>query len=292
MEAGGLISEAAWTMFDLPPQGEESDIMAQLLGTFPSHAEEGHQDLPWYQPSQQSYYECNPNPSACSDSNTSSLGVPSECMSYYLGDSGETLGISSCIASDGLNLVQEQGATEYLNMIPDISHDLYGNGESSCEDLDSVGGTNKRKHSTKEEINGQAKGRKQCARKAEPKRAKKAKQTEASCCTSDNDSNVSQESAEAGDVSPKGKARAGRGAATDPQSLYARKRRERINERLKTLQTLVPNGTKVDMSTMLEEAVQYVKFLQLQIKVLSSDEMWMYAPIAYNGMNIGLDLNM
>lgn len=84
-----------------------------------------------------------------------------------------------------------------------------------------------------------------------------------------------------------GKARAGRGAATDPQSLYARvmrnslgdrddvgmlhacsfghalacccrlkldtevflllviqKRRERINERLKVLQNLVPNGTK------------------------------------------------
>jgi hypothetical protein len=49
--------------------------------------------------------------------------------------------------------------------------------------------------------------------------------------------------------------------------LFEQKRRERINERLKTLQTLVPNGTKVDMSTMLEEAVQYVKFLQLQIKV-------------------------
>jgi hypothetical protein len=49
--------------------------------------------------------------------------------------------------------------------------------------------------------------------------------------------------------------------------LLEQKRRERINERLKTLQTLVPNGTKVDMSTMLEEAVQYVKFLQLQIKV-------------------------
>jgi hypothetical protein len=69
------------------------------------------------------------------------------------------------------------------------------------------------------------------------------------------------------------KARAGRGAATDPQSLYARvgrtmrellhifvahlnlnffltvlleqKRRERINERLKILQNLIPNGTKV-----------------------------------------------
>ncbi|PWA72698.1 hypothetical protein CTI12_AA267990 [Artemisia annua] len=84
------------------------------------------------------------------------------------------------------------------------------------------------------------------------------------------------------------KTRAGRGAATDPQSLYARKRRERINERLKVLQNLVPNGTKVDISTMLEEAVTYVKFLQLQIKLLSSDEMWMYAPIAYNGMDMGL----
>ncbi|XP_057964899.1 transcription factor bHLH84-like [Malania oleifera] len=89
-----------------------------------------------------------------------------------------------------------------------------------------------------------------------------------------------------------GKTRASRGSATDPQSLYARKRRERINERLRILQNLVPNGTKVDISTMLEEAVQYVKFLQLQIKLLSSDDLWMYAPIAYNGMNIGLDLNI
>ncbi|TVU38147.1 hypothetical protein EJB05_11501, partial [Eragrostis curvula] len=87
--------------------------------------------------------------------------------------------------------------------------------------------------------------------------------------------------------------RASRGAATDPQSLYARKRRERINERLRILQNLVPNGTKVDISTMLEEAAQYVKFLQLQIKLLSSDDMWMYAPIAYNGINISnIDLNI
>ncbi|XP_042472443.1 transcription factor BHLH133-like [Zingiber officinale] len=97
------------------------------------------------------------------------------------------------------------------------------------------------------------------------------------------------------------------------------KRRERINARLKILQNLVPNGTKVDISTMLEEAVQYVKFLQLQIKasrtntfglkikfakaielslffprtqLLSSDELWMYAPIAYNGVNVGLDLKV
>ncbi|RDX99023.1 Transcription factor bHLH84, partial [Mucuna pruriens] len=89
-----------------------------------------------------------------------------------------------------------------------------------------------------------------------------------------------------------GKSRSSRYPATDPQSAYARKRRERINERLRILQSLVPIGTKVDISTMLEEAVQYVKFLQLQIKLLSSADMWMYAPIAYNGMNIGLELNI
>ncbi|XP_058757355.1 transcription factor bHLH84-like [Vicia villosa] len=90
----------------------------------------------------------------------------------------------------------------------------------------------------------------------------------------------------------KGKSRCDRGSSADPQGVYAKKRRERINERLKILQSLVPNGTKVDISTMLEEAVQYVKFLQVQIKLLSSDDHWMYAPIAYNGMNIGLNLNI
>ncbi|CAN8291149.1 unnamed protein product [Cochlearia groenlandica] len=90
----------------------------------------------------------------------------------------------------------------------------------------------------------------------------------------------------------KGKTRATKGTATDPQSLYARKRREKINERLKTLQNLVPNGTKVDISTMLEEAVHYVKFLQLQIKLLSSDDLWMYAPLAYNGLDMGFHHNL
>ncbi|KAM0937423.1 putative transcription factor bHLH family [Dioscorea sansibarensis] len=117
-----------------------------------------------------------------------------------------------------------------------------------------------------------------------------------SCSSSDDELNgrggMSSSSKDSEALNLNGKTRASRGSATDPQSLYARKRRERINERLRILQNLVPNGTKVDISTMLEEAVQYVKFLQLQIKLLSSDDMWMYAPIAYNGMDIGLDLNL
>ncbi|XP_035539974.1 transcription factor RSL2-like [Juglans regia] len=122
-----------------------------------------------------------------------------------------------------------------------------------------------------------------------------------SSCSSEDDSNTSQElngvtpslsSKELPALNKKGKARATRGSASDPQSVYARKRRERINGRLRILQNLVPNGTKVDISTMLEEGVEYVKFLQLQIKLLSSDDLWMYAPFAYNGVDIGLDLKI
>ncbi|KAM0875320.1 hypothetical protein ACQ4PT_036864 [Festuca glaucescens] len=58
------------------------------------------------------------------------------------------------------------------------------------------------------------------------------------------------------------------------QSLVAKNRREKISERLRALQELVPNGTKVDMVTMLEKAITYVKFLQLQVKVLATDEFW------------------
>ncbi|KAL8472709.1 hypothetical protein ACS0TY_029147 [Phlomoides rotata] len=60
----------------------------------------------------------------------------------------------------------------------------------------------------------------------------------------------------------------------DPQSVAAKNRRERISERLKILQELVPNGSKVDLVTMLEKAIGYVKFLQLQVKVLATDEFW------------------
>ncbi|KAG0578583.1 hypothetical protein M758_4G031100 [Ceratodon purpureus] len=84
-----------------------------------------------------------------------------------------------------------------------------------------------------------------------------------------------------------GKPRARRGSATDPQSVYARHRREKINERLKTLQHLVPNGAKVDIVTMLDEAVHYVQFLQHQVQLLKSDKLWMHAtPNIYKGIDL------
>ncbi|XP_074275311.1 bHLH transcription factor RHL1-like [Silene latifolia] len=63
--------------------------------------------------------------------------------------------------------------------------------------------------------------------------------------------------------------RARRGQATDPHSIAERLRRERIAERMKALQELVPNANKTDKASMLDEIIEYVKFLQLQVKVVS-----------------------
>ncbi|GKB01176.1 transcription factor HEC1 [Tanacetum coccineum] len=54
----------------------------------------------------------------------------------------------------------------------------------------------------------------------------------------------------------------------DPQSMAARHRRERISDRIRILQRLVPGGTKMDTALMLEEAVHYMKYLKKQVQSL------------------------
>ncbi|KAJ1258400.1 hypothetical protein BS78_10G072700 [Paspalum vaginatum] len=70
-------------------------------------------------------------------------------------------------------------------------------------------------------------------------------------------------------VAVKPRVRARRGQATDPHSIAERLRREKISDRMKNLQDLVPNSNKADKASMLDEIIDYVKFLQLQVKVLS-----------------------
>ncbi|KAL7145377.1 hypothetical protein ABFS83_07G079000 [Erythranthe nasuta] len=64
--------------------------------------------------------------------------------------------------------------------------------------------------------------------------------------------------------------RARRGQATDAHSLAERVRREKISERMKFLQDLVPGCNKVTgKAVMLDEIINYVQSLQRQVEFLS-----------------------
>ncbi|XP_051133406.1 transcription factor bHLH62-like [Andrographis paniculata] len=64
--------------------------------------------------------------------------------------------------------------------------------------------------------------------------------------------------------------RARRGQATDAHSLAERVRREKISERMKVLQDLVPGCNKVTgKAVMLDEIINYVQSLQRQVEFLS-----------------------
>ncbi|XP_057826362.1 transcription factor PHYTOCHROME INTERACTING FACTOR-LIKE 15 isoform X2 [Cryptomeria japonica] len=65
-----------------------------------------------------------------------------------------------------------------------------------------------------------------------------------------------------------------RAAAVHNQS--ERRRRDRINERMKALQKLIPNSSKTDKASMLDEAIEYLKHLQAQLQMMC----------LRNGMNI------
>lgn len=67
--------------------------------------------------------------------------------------------------------------------------------------------------------------------------------------------------------------RAKRGCATHPRSIAERVRRTRISDRIRKLQEVVPNMDKqTNTADMLEEAVEYVKFLQKQIQELTEHQ--------------------
>ncbi|RDX68398.1 Transcription factor UNE10, partial [Mucuna pruriens] len=53
-----------------------------------------------------------------------------------------------------------------------------------------------------------------------------------------------------------------------------RRRRDKINERMKALQKLVPNSSKTDKASMLDEVIQYMKNLQAQLVMMNWMKMY------------------
>ncbi|KAJ6730099.1 TRANSCRIPTION FACTOR PIF1-RELATED [Salix viminalis] len=60
-----------------------------------------------------------------------------------------------------------------------------------------------------------------------------------------------------------------RSRAAEVHNLSEKRRRSRINEKMKALQNLIPNSNKTDKASMLDEAIEYLKQLQLQLQMLT-----------------------
>lgn len=60
-----------------------------------------------------------------------------------------------------------------------------------------------------------------------------------------------------------------RSRAAEVHNLSERRRRDRINEKMRALQELIPNCNKVDKASMLDEAIEYLKTLQVQVQSLT-----------------------
>ncbi|KAK4786712.1 hypothetical protein SAY86_010545 [Trapa natans] len=71
--------------------------------------------------------------------------------------------------------------------------------------------------------------------------------------------------------------------AAEVHNLSERRRRDRINEKMKALQELIPHCNKTDKASMLDEAIEYMKSLQLQLQVICTRS-GMAAPIMFPAM--------
>ncbi|KAK4743620.1 hypothetical protein SAY87_009932 [Trapa incisa] len=63
-------------------------------------------------------------------------------------------------------------------------------------------------------------------------------------------------------------------------NLSEKKRRDRINKRMRALQELLPNCDKVDKASVLDEAIEYMKKLQLQLQMMSTGSRVFSSPMA------------
>ncbi|WZY97320.1 hypothetical protein YC2023_069649 [Brassica napus] len=72
-----------------------------------------------------------------------------------------------------------------------------------------------------------------------------------------------------------------RSRSAEVHNLSERRRRDRINEKMRALQELIPNCNKVDKASMLDEAIEYLKSLQLQVQFMSMASGYYMPPVMF-----------
>ncbi|XP_021687496.2 transcription factor SPATULA isoform X2 [Hevea brasiliensis] len=83
-----------------------------------------------------------------------------------------------------------------------------------------------------------------------------------------------------------------RSRAAEVHNLSEKRRRSRINEKMKALQNLIPNSNKTDKASMLDEAIEYLKQLQLQVQMLTMRNGLSLHPMCLPGVRQPMQLPM
>ncbi|KAJ8432545.1 hypothetical protein Cgig2_009309 [Carnegiea gigantea] len=93
-----------------------------------------------------------------------------------------------------------------------------------------------------------------------------------------------------------------RSRAAEVHNLSERRRRDRINEKMRALQELIPRCNKSDKASMLDEAIEYLKSLQMQVQIMSMGcgmvpflypgMQQQYMPHMGMGIGMGMDMGM
>ncbi|KAK6143981.1 hypothetical protein DH2020_020801 [Rehmannia glutinosa] len=122
-------------------------------------------------------------------------------------------------------------------------------------------------------------------------RKRKAREPDDNECQSED---IEFEAAEA-KKQARGSASTKRSRAAEVHNLSERRRRDRINEKMRALQELIPRCNKSDKASMLDEAIEYLKSLQLQVQMMSMG--CGMVPMMYPGMQqympaMGLGMGM
>ncbi|MBA0686307.1 hypothetical protein Goari_013916 [Gossypium aridum] len=82
--------------------------------------------------------------------------------------------------------------------------------------------------------------------------------------------------------------------------VYVQRRRDRINEKMRALQELIPRCNKSDKASMLDDAIDYLKSLQMQVQMMSMGcgmvpmfpGVQQYISPMGIGMNMGMDMGI
>lgn len=134
---------------------------------------------------------------------------------------------------------------------------------------------------------------------------RKRKSTEADDADADADAECHSEDVEFESADAKKQVRGStstkRSRAAEVHNLSERRRRDRINEKMKALQELIPRCNKSDKASMLDEAIEYLKSLQLQVQMMSMGcgmvpmifpGVQQYMPTMGMGIGMGMGMGM